>query len=463
MSEPLIPLSPRQVPAELLARYQANAPRYTSYPTAPQFVPSLDEAEAARRWKASNTSSPRELSLYIHIPFCRVRCLYCGCHTRVGCSDSLVDGYIAAVLQHLDASLELVDSSRPVEQLSLGGGTPSYLTLSQMTGLLRSLRDRLSFTSRGERAIELDPRTADADYIDLLLDLGFNRISFGVQDLDVSVQEAVRRILPVERIASLMSHLGSRGMKAVNLDLIYGLPRQTPESFGRTVEQIIALAPSRIALFGYAHVPWVSPHQKELEPFPMPGPAERMEIFGQAYERLVAAGYLHVGMDHFAREDDELIQALRTRTLSRNFMGYTTRRGLDLVALGASGISSVGGTYAQNEKDIDRYVQGTGMRWTRGFLLSEEDRLRREVILDLFCNFHLDLRDVERRFGIVFRSHFARELSALQSFIEDGLVELREDSLSVTDLGRFFVRNVAMVFDQYMRGGEGEPRYSKVI
>jgi len=457
------PLSPRQVSRDLLLRYQANAPRYTSYPTAPHFVASVDKDAAAEKWLASNGRQPRDLSLYVHIPFCRSRCLYCGCHTRVGCSDALVDGYVAALLDQLDRALQLVDPTRAVEQLSIGGGTPSYLTRAQMASFIGALKSRLSFNPAGERAIELDPRTVDRDYVDLLLDLGFNRISFGLQDLEPAVQQAVNRVLPEGRIESLMGHLGSRGMKAVNLDLIYGLPLQTPDSFLRTVDRVVALAPSRIALFGYAHVPWVSPHQKNLEGFPMPGPEERMEIFGLAFERLAEAGYLHVGMDHFAREEDELNAALRSRTLSRNFMGYTTRRGLDLVALGASGISSVGGTYTQNEKDIDAFVQGTGMRWTRGFLLSQEDILRREVILDLFCNFHLDLPEVERRFGIVFRQHFSRELSALESFVGDGLVELCQDSVSVTELGRFFVRNVAMVFDQYMKADGGEPRYSKVI
>ncbi|MBM4356354.1 MAG: oxygen-independent coproporphyrinogen III oxidase, partial [Deltaproteobacteria bacterium] len=262
---------------------------------------------------------------------------------------------------------------------------------------------------------------------------------------------------------ALVSHLRARGLSAINLDLIYGLPRQTVDSFVRTIDRVVSLAPTRIALFGYAHVPWVSPHQKALDGFPMPGPEERMEIFGCAFERLVDAGYRHVGMDHFAREDDELIAALRSRTLGRNFMGYTTRRGLDLVALGASGISAVGGTYAQNEKDVDAFTHGAGMRWTRGFLLSAEDCLRREVILDLFCNFHLDVKEVERRFGIDFGTHFARELESLRPLVSDGLVELVDDAVSVTELGRFFVRNVAMVFDQYIRSDGAGPRYSRVI
>ena len=457
-------MSPRQVPEHLLARYQKNAPRYTSYPTAPQFTDRADFGKIRELWAQSNTSSPSDLSLYVHIPFCRARCLYCGCHTSVGSSSESVEAYLGGLVEHLDRALAVIDPRRAVEQLSLGGGTPTYLTGDQMTRLVAALRQRLAFNSDGERAIEVDPRYVDAAYLDLLLDLGFNRMSFGLQDLDPTVQKAVRRELPFERIRGHMEHLRARGLHAVNLDLIYGLPHQTPASFAATVDRVVELGPSRIALFGYAHVPWVSPHQQQLDGLPMPGSSERMEIFGLAFEHLLAAGYRHVGMDHFARPGDELLEALDSCTLSRNFMGYTTRRGLDLVALGASGISSVNGTYAQNEKDIPGYVSGGGLKWVKGFVMSGEDRLRREVILDLFCNFHLDIPAVEQRFGIDFRSHFAQELRDLAPFAEDGLLDIEPGALRVSRLGRFFVRNIAVVFDQYIRSETSpEQRYSKVI
>jgi len=458
-------MSPNQVPKALLDKYQTSAPRYTSYPTAVQFTAAFDTAAARERWRAGNTGSPRDLSLYIHVPFCRQRCLYCGCHTRVGCSQETVDRYLSGVLEHLDRTLEVLDPTRPVEQVSFGGGTPTYLGMQQMADLVGALKSRLTFTAGGERAIEVDPRHVTEDYLDLLLSLGFNRFSFGIQDLDVSVQKAVKRELPFERIAAHMAHLHGKGMRAVNLDLIYGLPGQTVESFSATVDRIVTLRPTRIALFGYAHVPWVSPHQKELEGLPMPDAAQRMEIFGAAFERLLDAGFRHVGMDHFALPEDELISALESRTLSRNFMGYTTRRGLDLLALGASGISSVSRTYTQNEKEITPYVDMPGLKWVKGLLLSDEDLLRREVILDLFCNFHLDVRAVERKFGIEFSSHFGPELTAMAPMADDGLVRIEPGALDVTDVGRFFVRNVAMVFDQYVKaeGPSGTGRYSKVI
>ncbi len=457
-------ISPRQVPDELLKKYQRPGPRYTSYPTAPHFSAEADFDEIARRWKGSNGENASDLSIYVHIPFCRGRCSYCGCHTVVGRDEASVGRYVESLKSHADALLKLVDGKRPVGQMALGGGTPTYLTHAQMRDLIGALRDRFIFPDDGERSMEVDPRWIDEDYLDLLLELGFNRLSFGLQDLNETVQRHVNRVLPFEKIERLMGHLKGQGMDALNLDLIYGLPGQTPDSFHKTVSQVVSLQPSRIALFGYAHVPWVSPHQKRLEQFGLPSTQERMELFGLAFEQLVDAGYRHVGMDHFARQDDELIQALDSRTLTRNFMGYTTRRGLDLVAMGASGISSVAGTYAQNAKELDEYVEGTGHRWIRGFAMSEEDRLRREVIMSLFCNFYLDIASVEGPFAISFKDHFADELAELSGFQEDGLLEVREGEILVTDLGRFFVRNIAMTFDAYLRKETASgDRYSKTL
>lgn len=457
-------ISPRQVPGELLEKYQRPGPRYTSYPTAPHFTPQADFDAIEQRWKQGNEGEAPGLSLYTHIPFCRSRCNYCGCHTRVGCGESTVAGYVESLKAHADFLLGLVDGERAVGQMALGGGTPTFLSHDQMRDLVTFLQSLFHFPADGERSMEVDPRWVDEAYLDLLLELGFNRLSFGLQDLNPDVQEKINRHLPYEKIQRIMAYLRKQGLQALNLDLIYGLPGQTPQTFHTTVSQVIALAPTRIALFGYAHVPWVSPHQKKLEEFDLPSTEQRMELFGLAFEQLLGAGYRHVGMDHFARPEDELIQALDSRTLTRNFMGYTTRRGLDLVALGASGISSVSGTYAQNEKEIGDYSSAQGHRWLRGLIMSDDDVLRREVIMDLFCNFHLDIQGVEKRFGIDFADRFKSELVALGPFEDDGLIEVSVEQLVVTELGRFFIRNIAMTFDDYLqKESPSSQRYSKTL
>ncbi|MFH1532144.1 MAG: oxygen-independent coproporphyrinogen III oxidase [Pseudomonadota bacterium] len=453
--------SPRQLSPDLLARYEKSGPRYTSYPTAPHFREDFDREAAATRWRAGGAS----LSMYVHIPFCKSRCGYCGCYTLTDQPEGTVDGYLQGVLDQADEIATLVDPARPVRQLSFGGGTPTYPGPARFRALMEGLTSRFAFDPDGERAVEVDPRSVDADYLDLLVDLGFNRFSFGVQDLEPGVQEIVNRVLPVERLKGLMDHLRSRGVDAINLDLIYGLPTQTEESFGRTLERIIALRPTRLAVFGYAHVPWVAPHQASLAAHSIPDRDARLALFSLAWEMLRDAGWEQVGMDHFARPGDELVGALRTRTLNRNFMGYTTRRGLDLVALGASAISAVSGTYTQNIKPVPGFLGARGVgRWARGWLLDDEDRLRGDVIIDLLCNLHLSYDRVEAAHRIRFDEHFALELGALAAMEADGLVVLGDRTLDVTPVGRYFIRNVAMIFDSYLREGAAPgARYSKTI
>lgn len=455
--------SPRQLSPDLLARYEKSGPRYTSYPTAPHFAEDFDRAAAAARWRGGAPDAG--LSLYVHIPFCKSRCGYCGCYTLTDQPDGTVDGYLRGVLDQAEELTARVDPERPVRQLSFGGGTPTYPGPERFRALMEGLTDRFRFDPDGERAVEVDPRSVDTDYLDLLVDLGFNRFSFGVQDLEPGVQEIVNRVLPVERLEGLMDHLRSRGVDAINLDLIYGLPTQTEESFGRTLERIIALEPMRLAVFGYAHVPWVAPHQASLSEHPIPDRDARLALFSLAWEMLRDVGWRQVGMDHFARPDDELVKALETRTLHRNFMGYTTRRGLDLVGLGASAISGVAGTYTQNIKPVAGFLDAAGTdRWARGWLLDAEDRLRRDVIIDLLCNLHLSYDRVEAAHGVVFRDHFATELAELAPLAADGLVLLGDRTLDVTPVGRYFIRNVAMIFDSYLRAGTTPgARYSKTI
>ncbi len=457
-------ISPRTLPRELLDRYQTSGPRYTSYPTAPQFQAEFDLAGMLGRFAESNQKGTG-LSLYVHLPFCKSRCRYCGCYTLLGYEESGRQQYVQALLDQADWVVSHLDASRPLEQLAMGGGTPTSLAPETMRKLVEGLQSRFAFAPGREQAIEVDPRWVDADYLDLLLDLGFNRVSFGLQDLNCDVQQAINRVLPYEAIEAHMNHLRSRGLDALNLDLIYGLPGQTPETFAQTIGQIISLRPSRIATFGYAHVPWVSPHQKELEAYGLPSTEVRMELFGLAYEMLLDAGWRHIGMDHFALPEDELSLALESRTLTRNFMGYTTRHGLDLVGLGASAIGSVNGTYVQNEKAVPTFEKATGAeRWVRGYVMSDEDLLRRDVILDLFCNFHLDIRRIEAAHGIDFVTHFSRELKDLSPMRDDGLVTWDSNEILVTHMGHFFVRNIAMIFDEYLRQeGPREGRYSKTL
>lgn len=454
------------IPRSLLEKYQRSGPRYTSYPTAPQFKTEFDEERITQRWIDTNCVEDAGLSIYTHFPFCRSRCLYCGCYTYIGKGQDAQNSYVDALKRETDYIFSFIDSARPVRQLAFGGGTPTFLPVEVLSDYMNHLDALVSFDPSAERSIEIDPRSVDESYLGKLLDLGFNRFSFGVQDLDPTVQKNINRSTDEAKLADFIAYLRSRGMHAVNLDLIYGLPGQTPESFSETTAKIIAFKPSRIALFGYAHVPWVSPHQKAMEKHHIPDTEERMVLFGKAFDLLGKAGYYHIGMDHFAQEGDELLNALNDRTLTRNFMGYTTRRGLDLIGIGASSISSVGASYAQNQKELDKYITNkTGRHWIKALELSQEDLLRRELIMELFCNFYLDIDALEKRFQIRFNQHFAPELEALAPMAADGFLHIRSQELAVTDLGRFFIRNICMTFDQYLKKELQSPenRYSRTL
>lgn len=460
-------INPVDIPAPLLEKYQRSGPRYTSYPTAPQFKKEFDLETFTRMWAETNTGAgASSLSLYSHFPFCDTRCLYCGCFTHTGQSPEIKENYVEAMKREVDQLFRIISPGRPICQLAFGGGTPTNLPVDALTAYLDHIKETRTIADNAELSIEVDPRSVDQIRLGQLLEAGFNRFSFGVQDLDPRVQENINRVIPEEKLLDLVSFLRKQDMEAINLDLIYGLPGQSPDSFSATIKKILDLRPSRIALFGYAHVPWVSPHQQEMEKHPIPGTRDRMEIFGAAFDLLVKAGYAHIGMDHFALPDDELILALNSRSLTRNFMGYTTRRGLDLLGIGASSISSVGRTYAQNEKNIHDYSgRNNGSHWQKALVLNPEDLLRREIILDLFCNFYLDIKAVEKDYELTFTSHFREELEALLPMEEDGFISIDKTEISVTPLGRYFIRNICMVFDQYLaRDKQGpEKRYSKTL
>ncbi len=476
-------LNPRDIPDALLEKYQQSGPRYTSYPTAPQFQSQFDREEVLSHWAETNRDG-NGLSIYTHFPFCQTRCLFCGCFTQIGRAGQKHLDYLQGLKGEVDQVFSHIDPSRKVYQLAFGGGTPTHFTAAQLKEYVGHLRNTVEFHPEAECSIEIDPRdNVDAPYLDQLIAMGFNRFSFGVQDLNPEVQKKINRLRDEQHLADIVSYLRRSGIDAINFDLIYGLPAQTPETFAPTIEKVIQYRPSRIALYGYAHVPWIKPHQKVMEKHHMPGPSERMTIFGNSFERLLEAGYQYIGMDHFALPGDELVEALNTRTLTRNFMGYTTRRGLDLVGIGTSSISSVGMTYTQNGKDLLEYANATngnnsndsndsndsngsnGLYWEKGLTLSPEDYLRREIILDLFCNFYLDIAAVEKRFDISFFQHFEAELEDLKPMEADQLLNIDHKELKVTPLGRYFVRNICMKFDSYLAKEKENPanRYSKTI
>lgn len=459
--------NPETIPRDLVQKYTTRGPRYTSYPTAPHFYENVDHQAIVARWKRSNEDKPpRDLSIYFHIPFCRERCWFCGCHVVIRQNREVAVPYVAALVQEMRGVGQLVDHGRPVRQIAFGGGTPTFLPPEQLNQLIASVNSSWNFSSDAEISIEVDPRTVTQEQLDLLLSSGFNRFSLGVQDFNEEVLSLVHRPQSRETTETVVAHLRRRGHNAINFDLIYGLPGQTLQNSAQTIATTIELRPSRIAFYNYAHVPWLKPHQKLLERRGLPNPELKLRILGQAYSMLKEAGYVSIGMDHFALPEDELATSLLSRTLHRNFMGYTTRRGLDLLAFGVSGISAVAATYAQNLKEIPRYytaLEEDFYPWERGFLLSEDDVIRRELIIDLFCNFYLDTSAFAKRWNIDFARKFAPELEALLSFEGDGLVSLQDDAILVTPVGRFFIRNICMTFDRYLEQDAAERRYSQTL
>ena len=459
-------LDPREVDADLRDRYDVRGPRYTSYPPAPHFSEQEPGALAAR-WLARNgLADDPGLSLYLHVPFCRSRCLFCGCHTLGRRPDDQVDAHIAEIEAEMALVNGIVDPARPVRQVHLGGGTPNFLSVDQTHRLLGSLAKRFALQPDTERSVEMEPRSATPAKIDAFMEHGFRRFSLGVQDFDEQVLEAVRRDQALVQVEEVVDHLRARGVSEINFDLIYGLPGQTMASRDATLERVRGLRPTRIALYSYAHVPWMQKHQQVLEGRGLPSPDQKVELFVGLAQGLVDAGYVPVGMDHFALPDDPLVAALEAGTLRRTFMGYTTGRGLDTVGMGISAISWVGSSYTQNLKDMPSWRAAVGegrMPWLRGFLLSDDDELRRELILELSCTMRCDLRALGARFGLDAEAYFADELSLLAPLEADGLVVLRPGQLEITELGRLFVRNVCMIFDRYLERDPALRRYSRTV
>ena len=457
-----------EISPEILGKYNQPGPRYTSYPTAPEW----DDAFGPEEWRRAMTdrgslTATAPVSLYFHLPFCESLCLFCGCNVVINKNHEVSVPYLDRLYKEIDWIASEIDSTRPVEQLHWGGGTPTYLNCGQIETLFGSIRERFSFAADAEIGIEVDPRATSREQCQTLRRLGFNRLSMGVQDFNPHVQKTVHRIQPYEMTRELFDYCRELGFESINVDLIYGLPHQTRESFAETVDKIIEMSPDRIACFSYAHVPWLKKQQGSFARH-LPEGIEKFRIFQVAITRFIDAGYRYVGMDHFARPDDELCRAQDQRTLHRNFQGYTTKAGCDLYGMGVSSISGLEEVYAQNWRDLPTYYEAIDagrLPTMRGVRVSHEDKLRRSVINRILCHCVVIKDEVEREFGIEFDRHFANELERLRYLEEDDLVRVSADRLDVAPLGRIFIRNLAMVFDSYLDQGELRKRqlFSKTL
>ena len=437
----------------LLETYNRPGPRYTSYPTAPEWSDEFGPGEWREELRQANRRAPAApISLYLHVPFCRSLCLYCGCNVVIGKTTDVALAYLEALRREMDWLSAEIDPAREVEQVHWGGGTPTYLTPAQIEGLYAHLSSRFRVAADAEVSIEIDPRVTSREHCRTLRDVGFNRLSLGIQDFDPTVQKVIRRIQPYAETRALYDYCRELGFTSLNVDLIYGLPHQSVASFADTVSKIIAMRPDRVAVFSYAHVPWMKKQQGSFARF-LPAGEEKFRIFASAIEQLTEAGYRYIGLDHFALPDDEICRAQDERTLRRNFQGYTTRAGSDLYGIGVSSISGLENAYAQNWRDLPHYYQAIDEgRWPtmRGVRVSEEDRLRRSVINRILCQTVFLKSDVEHEFDIRFDEHFAAELERLGELERDGLVRQAGDRIEVAPLGHIFMRNIAMIFDEYL-------------
>jgi len=459
-----------QFDADLISKLSISGPRYTSYPTADRFNTDFGygnflEALAERRLRGGRGP----LSLYVHVPFCDTVCYYCACNKIVTKDRRKAAIYLDYLKQEAEMQAKLFDGMKRVEQLHFGGGTPTYFSDEQMSELMAHLRECFDFApdEEGEYSIEIDPRTVDRERVFSLRAQGFNRVSLGVQDFDPEVQKAVNRIQPAEETLAVMQAARDAGFRSISIDLIYGLPKQSMESMERTLAQVVAADPDRIALYNYAHMPHLFKPQRRIADNELPSPEAKLDMLALAIQRLTDAGYIYIGMDHFAKPNDDLSVAQRQGRLHRNFQGYSTHAETDLVALGVSAISSVNGTYSQNEKTLDEYyarLDSGRLPISRGYALDTDDLLRRLVIQMLMCNFELSMSALEVAYPIRFKQYFAQELERLNEFAEDGLLNMEDDWISVTPKGRLLIRNICMVFDRHLNRATQQPlRFSRTI
>ena len=452
---------------DLIRRYDLSGPRYTSYPTALQFDPELSADDLVTKARQS-TDRHSPLSLYVHIPFCEHVCYYCACNKVITRRRDKAQPYLDVVYREMEKLSHWYSDSRQVNQLHWGGGTPTFISDDQMRELMGELRRNFNLRDddRGDYSVEVDPREADDATLATLREIGFNRVSLGVQDLDPKVQEAVNRIQPMELTARVLDTSRALGFKSINMDLIYGLPYQTLDGFDATLDKVIAMSPDRLSVFNYAHLPDRFRSQRHIRAEDLPSPETKLAILQSTIERLLAAGYVYIGMDHFAKPDDELALAQASGRLHRNFQGYTTHSDCDLVAMGVSAISQIGDVYYQNEHDISAYTQAVEAHQhaiRRGVTLNRDDHIRRSVITQLICHFELDTKRIEQQYAIDFGQYFRTELEELKQFAGDGLVQADEDHIRVTPAGRLLIRRICMAFDAYIPREQATARYSRII
>ncbi len=458
------------VDKDLCRRFDISGPRYTSYPTADRFV--ADPGAQILVDALQHRPSPEQpLSLYVHLPFCSTVCYYCGCNKVITKDHSKSTRYLDYLEREIDLQLAALSGTRNVSQLHWGGGTPTFLDDAEMARLMGMLKSRFHFLPDGEYSIEIDPRSVDPQRAHTLAELGFNRMSLGIQDFDPLVQQAVNRIQSFEQTRDVLLAARAAGFKSVSVDLIYGLPRQTLEGFRATLDKTLSLAPDRIALYSYAHLPQIFMPQRRIQDAELPQAEDKLSLMAMAIETLVDAGYVFIGMDHFARPDDELALAQKAGKLHRNFQGYSTHAELDLLAFGVSAIAKVGPVYAQNAKSLDEYyhdIDAGHLPVRRGYRMDNDDELRRAVIQELMCHFGLDFAEVSKTWSIDFADYFAEALEQLQPLAEAGLLQISDQRIVVMPKGSLLVRSIAMAFDRDLQAGrlkapDGRQRYSRVI
>ncbi len=453
--------------ADLIARYDGRGPRYTSYPTAPQFTSDFD-ANDYRDFAQRSNATDTPLSLYVHIPFCQSLCYYCGCNKIITRNQARVSKYLGNLHREIEMQAELFAPSRPVEQLHLGGGTPTYLAEDQLAALVDKLANAFSFAAPQERefSIEVDPRTVTHSSLRNLAKLGFNRLSLGIQDFDAAVQNAVNRVQSEEAVAGLLRTARDSNFRSVSFDLIYGLPLQTTAGFDKTLQSVIDMRPDRLAVYNYAHLPSRFKGQRMIDARQIPAPETKLEILQLTIERLCDAGYCYIGMDHFALPGDDLVSARNNRTLQRNFQGYSTHRNCDLIGLGVSSISNVGNSYAQNSVTTMEYealIESGRLPVRKGLAIDDDDVLRADLIQDLMCYDELEFAKFENRYDIRFRDYFADELMRLEALARDGLIKITDRGVTVTSSGRLLMRNIAMQFDRHLNQAANAEQFSKAI
>ncbi len=456
------------VDIELLKKYDRPGPRYTSYPPAPAFSKDFGPEDYKNAIIENNLqNSKAELSLYFHIPFCDTLCYFCGCNMLVTHRRETIRKYLDYLEREIDMVWKMISPGRKATQLHWGGGTPSYLNPDEIRELGNFINERFEYVDDPEVGVEIDPRGLTFEHMKAFREVGFNRISMGVQDFDPKVQKAVNRIQPEEITRQAIEWARELGFRSINLDLIYGLPFQTVESFEKTLDKVIELSPERLAVFNFAYVPWLKPHQRVIRKEDLPTPEVKLKILKMVIEKLTEAGYVYIGMDHFAKPDDELAIAQRENTLYRNFQGYSTRARADLYAFGMSAISQFQDIYAQNYKELREYyarIDEGKFPTSVGYRMNQDDVIRRHVIMRLMCDMELTKSEVEEKFNINFDEYFADSIPKLKEFIDDGLVELTEDKIIVTLMGRLVIRNIAMCFDAYIdKMMKEKPIFSRTV